>query len=53
MGLGAYVVDNRRDSRCHPIPLRRQEGFAQVEFRSEELAGNAKDEEDQLGGKDA
>jgi hypothetical protein len=43
MGLGVDVVDNRRDRCRHPIPLRRQEGFAQVELCSEERAGKAKD----------
>jgi hypothetical protein len=45
MGLGADLVNNRGDRCCHPIPLRRQEGFAQLEFCSEERARNAKDQE--------
>jgi hypothetical protein len=43
MGLGADVVDDRGDCRGHAVPLRCQEGFAQMEFCSEELAGKAKD----------
>ena len=52
VSLGVDVVDNRGDRCGHPVPLGRQEGFAQVEFCSEERAGNAKGEEDS-GGKDA
>jgi hypothetical protein len=52
VGLVPDLVNNRDERGGHPVPLRRQEGFAQLEFCSEELAGNAKGEEDS-DGKDA
>jgi hypothetical protein len=53
MGAGADLIYHRRDRGGHPVPLRQKEGFAEMEFCSEERAGNAQDEEDQPRGKDA